>query len=65
MPFKESKQVPGLIIHYGKWTRADEDAFYDRVNFSDWKGSHGIIPHVSSPQEPEPPPLQEGKPLPP
>ena len=46
MPFKLSKQVPGLINHYGGWTRADEDAFYERVSFNDWKGSSGLVPRT-------------------
>jgi len=48
MPFKESKTVPKLITHYGRWTRADEDAFYARVSFKDWKGSSGLVPRSPS-----------------
>ena len=47
MPFKQSKQVLGLIIHYGDWTRYDEDIFYERVRFDGWRGSSGIVPRSS------------------
>lgn len=47
MPFKLSKRNPKLLVHYGKWTKADEDEFYNRLSFKDWKGSSGIIPHAS------------------
>ena len=45
MPWKKSKTIPGLITHYGRWTKQEENDFYDRVNFSDWKGSCGLVPH--------------------
>lgn len=47
MPYKTSKTVDGLITHYGKWTKKEEDAFYNIFGFEDWKGSHGLIPRAS------------------
>ena len=46
MPFKKSKTVPKLITHYGRWTRAEEDAFYASVSFEDWRGSAGLVPRT-------------------
>ena len=49
MPYRESKTIKGLITHYGKWTKKEEEAFYETFSFKDWRGSHGVIPrHPSS-----------------
>jgi hypothetical protein len=44
MPWKKSKTIPGLITHYGYWTKQEINDFYDKVNFSDWRGSVGLVP---------------------
>lgn len=49
MPWKKSKTIPSLITHYGRWTKQEENDFYDRVSFSDWKGSCGLVPHYFHP----------------
>jgi hypothetical protein len=53
MPWKKSKTVPGLITHYGRWTKQEENDFYNSVSFEDWRGSGGLIPrgHSSTNQE--------------
>ena len=48
MPWKKSKTIPGLITHYGRWTKQEENDFYDKVNFSDWRGSGGLVPRGNS-----------------
>ena len=47
MPWKKSKIVPGLITHYGRWTKQEENDFYDSVSFEDWRGSSCLIPHAN------------------
>ena len=47
MPWKKSKTIPSLITHYGRWTKQEENDFYDSVSFSDWRGSSGIVPRNS------------------
>ena len=51
MPWKNSKTIPGLITHYGRWTKRDENDFYNSVSFSDWKGSSGLVPHYFPPAD--------------
>ena len=46
MPWHKHKNSK-LVTHYGRWTKQDENDFYDRVNFSDWRGSSGFVPRVS------------------
>ena len=48
MPWKKSKTIPSLITHYGRWTKQEENDFYDKVNFSDWRGSSGLVPRGHS-----------------
>ena len=48
MPWKKSKTVPGLITHYGRWTKQEENDFYKSVSFDDWRGSGGLIPRGHS-----------------
>jgi len=48
MPWKKSKTIPGLITHYGRWTKKDENDFYNSVSFEDWRGSSGLVPHGHS-----------------
>ena len=49
MPWKKSKTIPSIITHYGRWTKQDENDFYNSVSFSDWKGSCGLVPRGYSP----------------
>ena len=49
MPWKKSKTVPSLITHYGRWTKQDENDFYNSLSFSDWRGTSGLIPRGYSP----------------
>ena len=51
MPWKKSKTIPGLITHYGRWTKQEENDFYNSVSFSDWKGSYGFVPHYFPPAD--------------
>ena len=51
MPWKKSKTIPSLITHYGRWTKQEENDFYNRVNFLDWKGSSGLVPHYFPPAD--------------
>ncbi len=54
MPWKKSKTIPGLITHYGHWTKREINDFYDSVNFEDWRGSSGLVPRGHSlPQKAE------------
>ena len=46
MPWKKSKTIPSLITHYGRWTKQEENDFYDKVNFSDWRGIGGLVPRT-------------------
>ena len=48
MPYKESKTIKGLITHYGKWSKKEEDAFYQIFSFNDWRGTHMVTSHPSS-----------------
>jgi len=48
MPWKKSKTIPGLITHYGRWTKQEENDFYDKLNFSDWRGCSGLVPRGHS-----------------
>ena len=51
MPWKKSKTIPSLITHYGRWTKQEENDFYNSVSFSDWKGSSGLVPHYFPPAD--------------
>ena len=44
MPWKKSKTIPGLITHYGRWTKQETSDFYNSVSFEDWRGSSGLVP---------------------
>ena len=53
MPWKKSKTVSGLVTHYGRWTKQEENDFYSEISFEDWKGSSGVVPRTPkvSPQD--------------
>ena len=48
MAWKRSKTIPSLITHYGRWTKQDENDFYNSVSFENWRGSFGLIPRSPS-----------------
>jgi hypothetical protein len=43
MPWYKHKNSK-LVTHYGRWTKQEENDFYDSVSFSDWRGSSGLVP---------------------
>ena len=50
MPWHKHKNSK-LVTHYGRWTKQEENDFYDKVNFSDWRGSGGLVPHYFPPDD--------------